>query len=114
MKVAEATCGCCNKKPGSNLFVVAVAKQGKTGFEKQEGRFVRYPLANKERPALVSSAIDRKKGIDFFFTVCDPKDSPDCAQELKATLEKEGFQIVQISETVLVRQIPLKVTMCLV
>ena len=113
MNIADLTCGSCGKTLGSDAFLIGVGTgEEETGFEGQGGRFVKYPLGKETVPALVTKSdfLQKREGIDFFFTVCDPQHGGNCSEKLKATLRAQGFIIVDAtSDRILFEEIPLRV-----
>lgn len=109
----KAVCGWCSKKVGCRVFGFGVTKEGGFRAEDCEGRFTQYPLSNTTASAYVttSNSTDKKMGIDFVFTVCNPHDNSSCAAAMRDILQREGFDIVvDLSEWIWIREELVKVT----
>ncbi len=89
----NVTCGSCNKEIPAQVFAIGVAKDGLIGFEDHRGKFIKYPLGCKEISVWVELR-KSNKDVDFWFAVCDPKQSPECVRDLKAKLQAREFDIV--------------------
>jgi len=106
----NVTCGSCNREIPSQAFAIGVAKDGLVGFEDHRGKFIKYPLGDNE----VSACVELRRSnrdVDFWFTVCDPNESPECVEDLRAKLQTAGFDIVREAvDLVTLIEIPIRVT----